>query len=129
MPGNISEDTTLTIHGGGKKKKIPPQYCKIDIEEQCTLYASLTLREKQLLTFLSHGTNYRTIAFIFQSSINNIKFHRKNLYSKMQFKDQRDLKKWSEQYFLIFFSASDLAMRYDKEKLITFLRNYTQEER
>lgn len=51
-------------------------------------FASLTSRERELLTELSHGSTNSQIAKELDISLNTVKFHLKNLYSKLTVKNR-----------------------------------------
>lgn len=50
----------------------------------------LTERETEVLTMLSKGSSYKTIAIALDISINTIKYHIKNMYDKLQVHTKED---------------------------------------
>ena len=58
----------------------------------------LTVRETEVLTMLSQGQSYKSIALALDISPNTIKYHIKNIYDKLQVHTKEDaIKKASEQ--------------------------------
>ncbi|QNM84557.1 response regulator transcription factor [Polaribacter pectinis] len=55
-----------------------------------TIHADLSERELEVLTLLSKGKSYRSIAEVLFISPNTIKFHIKNIYDKLQVKTKED---------------------------------------
>lgn len=47
-------------------------------------HSILTERETQVLTMLSQGSSYKSIALEYEISVNTIKYHIKNIYDKLQ---------------------------------------------
>lgn len=55
-----------------------------------TIHADLSERELEVLTLLSKGKSYKSIAEILFISLNTIKFHIKNIYDKLQVKSKEE---------------------------------------
>lgn len=55
-----------------------------------TIHSDLTERELEVLTLLSRGKSYRSIAEALFISTNTIKFHIKNIYDKLQVKSKEE---------------------------------------
>ena len=55
-----------------------------------TIHADLSERELEVLTLLSKGKSYKSIAEILFISLNTIKFHIKNIYDKLQVKSREE---------------------------------------
>ncbi|MEQ6125069.1 response regulator transcription factor [Pseudotenacibaculum sp. MALMAid0570] len=55
-----------------------------------TIHSDLTSRELEVLTLLSKGKSYRSIAEVLFISTNTIKFHIKNIYDKLQVKSKEE---------------------------------------
>ena len=50
----------------------------------------LTERETQVLTMLSRGSSYKSVALELEITVNTIKFHIKNIYDKLQVHSKED---------------------------------------
>ena len=61
----------------------------------------LTERETQVLTMLSQGSSYKSIALALYISLNTIKYHIKNIYDKLQVHNKEDAIKEASQRKLI----------------------------
>ncbi|WP_445749936.1 response regulator transcription factor [Polaribacter sp.] len=61
----------------------------------------LTERETEVITMLSQGNSYKTIALNLEISINTIKYHIKNIYDKLQVHSKEDAIREASQRKLI----------------------------
>lgn len=77
---------------------VPDETCSSPQEEFLEGMAQLTTRESQCLDLLLNGLTEAEVAETLQLSLNTIKFHRKNIYQKLDVRSVRELSVLSAQY-------------------------------
>jgi DNA-binding NarL/FixJ family response regulator len=87
----------------GGKIKIVDEIDPAEIQVNGDLYALLTKRQKQIMYLLADGYTQGNICKRLNLKLETYKFHRKNLYRKMNFYSKEDLVIWADKYLKLFY--------------------------
>ncbi|MFU8862057.1 MAG: response regulator [Cyclonatronaceae bacterium] len=94
-PARLLEAIDEAMHGGSPMsahiaRKVVDFFGKRPVSHDKEEEYNLTQREKELLSGLVDGKNYKVLAFNYQISIETVRFHFRNIYKKLHVHSQSE---------------------------------------